>query len=478
MLKSYLGPFLLTFGISMFVFIMQFMWKYIDDLVGKGLSWWVIAKLLFYLSATLVPMTLPLAVLLSSIMTFGSFGEYYELTAVKSSGISLLRFMRPLIISVFLLSVGAFFFSNYVIPKANLKFGALLYDIRRQKPTLNIQEGIFNEDIEGVSIKVGKKDPDGKTLYKMIIYDHTQNNGNDNVILADKGQMLQTKNGLVLIMKLQKGVQYKEDLNIESASKNKMYITVFDKWERRFDLSQFALQRTNEIFFKDVSHMCNINQLEEKIDSVFTNIRKREDNMGENLQAYLLFTNPMVDTFASHAKPLNPITKNAYSSSGIDLMKGMSVDEKQDILEAAIGKARNIKSYTSAADRDIEYLSKDRYEFRVEYYRKFKLSVICLLFLFIGAPLGAIIRRGGLGWPFFFSILIFIVFYAFNIIGEKMAEEGSINIFIGAWLSVIIMIPIASFLTLKSNSDSVIFNSETYTKLLRRLFQAKAKAKA
>jgi lipopolysaccharide export system permease protein len=262
---------------------------------------------------------------------------------------------------------------------------------------------------------------------------------------------------------------------MENGSKNKMYITVFDKWERRFDLSQFALQRTNEIFFKDVSHMCNINQLEEKIDSVFSNVRKREDNMGENLQSYLLFSNAAVDTFVLHASPLPPITVNASSGSGLQLLKGLGETEKQDILEAALGKARNVKSYTSAAQRDIDYLSKDRYEFRVEYYRKFKLSVICLLFLFIGAPLGAIIRRGGLGWPFFFSILIFIVFYAFNIIGEKMAEEGSINIFVGAWLSVIIMIPIASFLTLKSNSDSVIFNSETYTKIIRRIFQPKAK---
>jgi lipopolysaccharide export system permease protein len=191
---------------------MQFLWKYIDDLVGKGLDAWVILKLMVFVSATLVPMALPLAILLSSIMTFGAFGESYELTAIKSTGVSFIRFMRPLMFFIFLLSIGAFFFSNNIIPYANLKSGALLYDIRKQKPTLNIKPGVFNDDIQGITIFVGSKDEDGKTLHDLIIYDHMQGEGNIDVILAKKGQLLQTKKGDILIFKLENGVKYKEDL--------------------------------------------------------------------------------------------------------------------------------------------------------------------------------------------------------------------------------------------------------------------------
>lgn len=469
LIRSYIGPFILTFCIALFVLVMQFLWKYIDDLVGKGLEAWVIFKLLFYLSATLVPMVLPLAILLSSIMTFGGLGEHYELTAIKSTGISLVRFMKPLIIGISMLSIGAFFFSNNVIPKANLKFGSLLYDIRRQKPTLNMQEGIFNNDIEGVSIKVGKKDGDGKTLYDLIIYDHTQSTGNDNVIIAKKGQMLQSKNGIILIMKLQNGVQYKEEFNLEQSAKFKMYITKFDDWEKRFDLSQFALQRTDEIFFKDVSHMLDISQLQVKIDSVRSNMRRREDNMHENLQAYLLFSNNYADS--NRVKGSQTIIETLKGNSGVNILGKMPKAKKEEVLEQAIAKARNVKSYSSSSARDALYLHKDVNEFKVEIHRKFKLSVVCLLFFFIGAPLGAIIRKGGLGWPIFFSILIFICFYSVNMIGEKLAEDAVYQVFTGAWLSVIVLTPIALFLTVKANNDSALFNRETYTKPIEMILK-------
>ena len=468
LIKSYIGPFVLTFCIAQFVLIMQFLWKYIDDLVGKGLDSWVIFKLMVFVSATLVPMALPLAILLSSIMTFGAFGESYELTAIKSTGVSFIRFMRPLMIFIFILSIGAFFFSNNIIPFANLKSGALLYDIRKQKPTLNIKPGVFNDDIQGITIFAGSKDPDGKTMRDLIIYDHTQNSGNTDLIMAKKGQLLQTKKGDVLIFKLDNGVQYKEDLSVSDDKKYQLFQTNFDQWEKHFDLSQFALQKTDEIFFKDVSRMCNISQLQTKIDTVRGSIQSRKNNLYDNLKAYLFFSNPRFDSIAKATSTFPIVLSNI---KGLDLVKNESRMEQQDIIEVATAKARNIKSYTGSSTKDIFYLRSDLNEFKVEYHRKFKLTFICILFFFIGAPLGAIIRKGGLGWPIFFSIIIFIFFYAINIIGERIAEGSTYQVFTGTWMSVYVLTPMAIFLTIKANSDSSIFNKDTYLKKTKRLFQ-------
>ena len=398
----------------MFVLIMQFLWKYIDDLIGKGLDAIIICKLIFYLSATLIPLALPLAILLSSIMTFGSLGEHYELTSIKASGISLFNFMRPLTVFIIGISIFAFYLSNNVIPGANLKFGSLLHDIRRQKPTLSIKEDIFNEDIEGLSIKVGKKDEDGQTLYDLIIYDHLDGNGNNNVILARKGKMQQTKDGNILILFLQDGVQYKEDFSQTVERKPVLYVSKFDKWEKHFDLSQFALQRTNEALFKDISHMLNISQLQEKIDTMRSQIRYRATNMEENLQPYILFSEVRSDTVEKRAWKLKADVKSGSKDAIYQQLKSLPSDQSNSIIEMATSRARTVKSYTTQTNRDINNMRKDLNEYKVEYHKKFKLSFICLVFFFIGAPLGAIIRKGGLGWPIFFSILIFILFYSIS----------------------------------------------------------------
>ena len=447
---------------------MQFLWKYIDDLVGKGLDAWVIFKLMVFVSATLVPMALPLAILLSSIMTFGAFGESYELTAIKSTGVSFIRFMRPLMFFIFLLSIGAFFFSNNVIPYANLKSGALLYDIRKQKPTLNIKPGVFNDDIQGITIFVGAKDEDGKTLHDLIIYDHMQNEGNNDVILAKKGQLLQTKKGDILIFKLENGVQYKEDLNNTDDKQYQLFQTNFDQWEKHFDLSQFSLQKTNEVFFKDVSRMCNIYQLQVKIDTIRGSIQERKNSLRDNLKAYFSFVNPRYDTLKiTSVLPINILPKH----QGLEIIKKEKMFERQEIIELATAKARNVKSYTTSSAKDITYLRSDLNEFKVEYHRKFKLTFVCILFFFIGAPLGAIIRKGGLGLPIFFSIVIFIFFYAINIIGERIAEGATYQVFTGTWMSIYVMTPIAIFLTIKANNDSSIFNKESYVRRFNALIQ-------
>lgn len=466
-IKSYIGPLILTFFIAQFVLVMQFLWKYIDDLVGKGLDNIVVIKLIVYASATLVPMALPLGVLLASIMTYGKFGENYELTAVKSSGISLFRFMWPLIIFNFFLSLGGFWFSNNVIPKANLKFGALLYDIRKTKPTLNIEEGVFNDDIEGISIKCDSKDKDGKTLRGLIIYDHTSNQGNDHVIIAEKAEMVETGNDALLVMKLYNGSQYKEDLESPDPDKYELFVTNFKEYEKRFDLSQFAMKRTDENFFKNVSKMLNLRELNYRLDTIDSKLITKPKQLDDYLGTVIFSSSAVSDSF-----PLknNLVSDEVMNKKGAQILASYSLPEQDKYYDYALGRARNAQGYISNNIRDIKYLSEDLVELRIERFRKFKLSIVILVFFFVGAPLGGIIRKGGLGWPLFISILVFITFYAINIIGEEMAGKMKVGVFTGSWLSIYVLLPIGIFLTIAANNDSSLFNKETYLKPFKLLF--------
>jgi len=262
-IKSFIGPLILTFCIAQFVLVMQFLWKYIDDLVGKGLNTWVLIQLLAYASARLVPLALPLSVLLASIMTYGAFGEHFELTAAKSAGISLLRFMKPLVYTVTGISIFAFYFSNNLLPMANLKFSALLYDIRHQKPTMAIKPGIFYSGLDGFFIKAETKDDKTNSLSNITVYDHTSGKGDDHVITASGGKMIQDEDAMALTLLLENGKQYREMDPKVPTEKNtyQMVSTSFASWEKRFDLSQFKLSRTDESFFKDLKQMMNLRQL-------------------------------------------------------------------------------------------------------------------------------------------------------------------------------------------------------------------------
>ncbi|MFM9055326.1 MAG: LptF/LptG family permease, partial [Bacteroidota bacterium] len=265
-LKSFIGPFLLTFFISLFVLLMQFLWKYIDDLVGKGLDGIVVAELLFYTSANLVPMALPLAILVSSIMTFGNMAEHFELTAAKAAGVSLQRIMLPLLFTALIISSAAFLFSNHVLPYTNLKMGSLLYDIRQQKPSLAIREGVFYNGIEGYSIKVGAKDSDGNTLRKVMIYDHTGSIGNRKVVMAESGKMETTPDQKTLVLTLYQGTGYEEQSKHRNgADVHPLLRNTFDEYVIRFDLSQFKLNRTNEDLFRGGHQMMSLAQLHHAI---------------------------------------------------------------------------------------------------------------------------------------------------------------------------------------------------------------------
>ena len=269
--KSFIGPFFLTFCIAQFVLVMQFLWKYVDDLVGKGLETWVLMKLLVYASASLVTLALPLAVLLASIMTYGDFGEHFELTAVKSSGVSLLRFMLPLMFTVTGISLFALYFSNNILPQANLKFRSLLYDITHQKPTVALKPGIFYAGIDGYFIKVMGKDDKTNTLNNITVYDHTSGHGDDHVITAEKGSMTQDEEQMALTLYLENGRQYREIDPKNPAQRDSTYEMVntsFQSWVKRFDLTQFKLNRTDQNLFKGLKQMMNLKELNRDIDTM------------------------------------------------------------------------------------------------------------------------------------------------------------------------------------------------------------------
>ncbi len=461
--KSFTGPFILTFFIAQFVLVMQFLWKYVDDLVGKGLEIWILSKLILYASASLVTLALPLAVLLSSIMTYGSFGEHYELTAVKSSGISLMRFMLPLMITVMGISLFALYFSNNILPEANLKFKSLLYDITHQKPTVAIKPGIFYSGIDGYFIRVKSKDDKTNTLYDITVYDHTSGHGNDHVITASQGSMTQDEEQMSLQLHLQNGRQYREiDPKDPQQKENnhEMMNTSFSSWEKRFDLSQFKLARTDESYFKGLKQMLNLRQLTGLIDTMRLEQQKTTKGMVEYNRPYFYFDRYRLDS--SKTENISPI---AFKQA-TDLLNEYNKDKKIQVMELAMTKARNIKNYAEVTSKQVDFKDHDIILHLIEVYRKFTLSIACLVLFFIGAPLGSIIRKGGLGWPLFYCVLLFIVYHVTSMIGEKLAENNVLTAFGGMWLSTVVLLPVGIFLTFKATMDSRLFNFDYYRALL------------
>ncbi len=464
-LKSYIGPFIMTFFIAMFVFFMMFIFKYIDDFVGKGLAASLLAQLFFYFSFTTIPMALPLAVLLSSLMTFGNLGEHFELTAMKSAGMSLQKIMFPLLIVVIGLSIGAFYFSNNVLPYTNLKVGSLLYDIRSSKPALLFKDGVFNHSIDGFSIRVGKKGKDGHTLNDVLIYDHRSMQGNNIVLTAKTGTMEETPDKLFLVLTLNNGMSYKDILENEKAAHT--HPMMRDKFEQRiirFDLSEFQMSRTSEDLFKGNQQMLNLSQLSYYIDS--TN-HSNETRIGD-------FSKQLKNSYYSHvADKMNKLDSIKTKPEQIRLMSQLSKEQQQSIIEGAANIARSAKAYSDSIASDYNSNDMAIRRFEAEWHRKFTLSVACLVLFFIGAPLGAIIRKGGLGMPVVVSVLFFITFHILSITGEKLVKEGAMPAYQGMWMATAILLPIGIFLTFKATSDSVLFDIDAYINPIKNLFTRK-----
>jgi lipopolysaccharide export system permease protein len=466
--NAYIGPFLLTFFIAMFFLIMQFLWKYIDDLLGKGLDVYILTELMFYASANLVPMALPIAILLSSIMTFGNLAESNEMTAMKSVGLSNLRIMRPLIIFIFAISIGSFFFANYTWPVANLKFRALIADIAHQRPTLSFREKVFNNDIDHFSIRINEKVKNKPDHFKGVrIADHSAPaNFNQPLykkdIFSEEGNIKKTADDKYMILSMKNGVMEEELIRgLDSSDIFPHQSTQFKEAKIRMDLSSLKMQRTNTDLFKDLYEMFNMEQLNFAIDSVEKQNVKILDNFSESHKfAFLIFREPIKNA----QNPNDTITFNKH----VKIMKADAANPQlqRNTSEDAANTLRNAQTTYNFSLDQIANNNKVISLMKVEWHRKLTLPIACILLFFIGAAMGTIIKKGGIGAPIVAATILFLVYYIISITGEKMAKGGALSPFTGMWLSALILTPVAILLLQQSNSDSKLFDLDTYKRLL------------
>jgi lipopolysaccharide export system permease protein len=453
----------MTFFIALFILLMQFLWKYIDDLVGKGLEWYIIAKLMFFASSTFVPYALPLAILLSSLMMFGNLGEHYELVAMKSAGISLNRIMKPLVIVSILISLLGFYFSNVVLPTANLKFLSLLFDVREKKLAFNIKEGVFYSGIDGFVIRVGKKDPDGNTIRDVMVYDHTKHQGNISLTVAKWGKMELTPDKRFLIFRLYNGMNYEERTDLRgSAITHPFQHTRFNEQYQQFDLSTFQLTRTDEKLFKNNYEMMNTSQLKKSIDSIHKQTLKDQIDFGK-MFIHNYFYLSSRDTLKKHAR------KELVQKPVTDLLAGFSPADRNRILESAKNSAFGVNENLKASSENFYGKEKNLHRYEVALHKKFTFSIACFLLFFIGAPLGAIIRKGGLGLPAVISTIFFILFWILSITGEKYAVEGVLPAYQGMWIAPLVLLPIGVFLTYKATIDASLLDVDAWVKFFMNL---------
>ena len=459
-LKSFLGPFVLTFAVVEFILLTQYMLKYLDDLVGKDLGAPLIIQLLGYFSLNMVPVALPLAVLLSSLMTFGNLGEHHELTAIKTSGISLLRILRPVFFVAVLLSVGAFFFNENIVPKANLKAYSLLWDIRQKKPSLDIREKIFYNGIPGYSIKVDKKFDDGSTLKGVMIYDHSQANGNRNVILADSGRMYTKFNDQFLALDLYNGQMFADEAQGTMSSSNGsgagFFRQRFNSQKILFNLSSFDLDRTREELFKGSKMMLNTKELKQVTDSLRTKLRKEKKAMSYQIGPY--YTYLRIDSL-----------RRATPVPAVKVSKREILPVTRDLYAHAANKARNIRSFTTTSTDSHKVTYREANNYEIEIFKKYTQSAACLIMFLIGAPLGAIIKKGGLGMPVIISIIFFIIYYVLTILGEKWGREGLVVVPAGMWAANMILLPIGLFFLYQARNDSNLLEVDFWRKFNLRL---------
>lgn len=478
-LSSFIGPFFVTFFICIFVLLMQFLWKYLDELVGKGLEFSIIAELMLYAMSHLVPLALPLSMLLASIMTFGNLGESNELLAMKAAGISLTRIMRSLIILGTFISVFAFYFSTELLPITNKKFGALLWSIRSQRPEMSIKEGMFSNDIDNFAIRVGHKDKSGKVLYDIMIYDHRNGQANVYVTVADSGIMEITDDKKYMIMTLFDGESYHDEKS-KTRKRKKEYPLRWEKFSKETIITQLRnmdFERKDENSFSTNYKAMPMKQLVHDADSLSRDLDKRQSNYSTKMNYLSSLTRKVVSLSQPDSLRKKPEIEETVYIDIDSIVGNMSRKVKLDIISHALRDARTNQRSISEAKENLKITSKWRNKFWIEWHRKYTLSVACLIFFFIGAPLGAIIRKGGLGMPLIISVVLFIFYYIVSMTGEKFSREGVSAIWEGMWFSTFVFLPAGIFLTYKAANDSVILNIDSYIALLKKLVPFKKKAK-
>lgn len=509
MLKSFVGPFAVSFGIALFVLIMQFLWLYIDEIAGKGVNILVLVELIAYLSISMFRMALPIAVLIASVMVMGALAERYELSSMKSAGVSLLRVMRGLIFCAVGISVFSYVCSDFLIPISNLKFKSRLYDIRKQKPALTLEKGVFNEDFRQFVIRIGDKEKDGETISDVLIEDQS-NVGrlNFNQILSDSGQMYTTDDKRYFVMNLFRGTQYQEPGSNNSSQKQRYPFirTNFKSWTKVWDMKEFEMTRTDDERFKSQRSMLSMNQLRFNVDSlnnlVYNNQQSIAQDMLANVKRQLI-------------KPVVSVPPKTSASVTKLKNKTMRSQEIKALAEKAMEDARNqqglftdaSKAYKQVLDKPLnQYTSFDQTfmegargallrEAKVrsnfykniyttqstliknrrlesvktayELYTNYGFALICLVFIFIGAPMGAIIRKGGFGYPVLVSIIFFVTFIMLTILCRKFAELLILSPFWAAMLPCILLAPVGIVLTRKAQNDSQMVNTDRLQQLIR-----------
>jgi lipopolysaccharide export system permease protein len=475
LLKTFLPLFIMTFGICLFIFLMHFLWRYIDEMVGKGIEMYVLAKLFFYAALTFVPQALPLAILFASLMTFGNLGEQLELLAMKSSGISLVRIMKPLTFFLVIIAIWAFFFQNNVIPVSQVKMYTLLYSVQQKSPELEIPESTFYTGISGKNIYVKKKDKKAKLLKDIMIYDYSEGFNNVCVIVADSGRLKTSVNKKYLVMTLYSGESFENLKGNKNRAREAKDAVPYRR--ESFDTMEMLIEfdgnfnMSNESIFQDRYVGKNIASLQQSIDSMtvrIDSVKQVESNAlyAQSYRKTLARVVPTGETEKSAGKDALATDKPIINFDS--LYRVQQPDIKASLLSYSKRNIDNLLMNYGFKSTTLSYEEKEIRRHHTEMHKKFTLSFACLIFFFIGAPLGAIIRRGGLGAPAVISVFLFVVYYIIDNIGYKMARDGVWLPWQGMWLSSTILLPLGFFLTYKAVNDSVILNAETYIDAIKR----------
>jgi lipopolysaccharide export system permease protein len=497
LLRSFFPPFVATFFIAVFVLILQILWVYIDDIIGKGSSLLFILEMVFYLSMTLVPLALPIAVLISSVMVMGNLAERYELSSLKSAGVSLGRIMLPLMVVSSLVGVFSFISSNYLIPIANLKGKTRLYDVRKQKPNLNLEAGVFNEDFEGYVIYAGNKSTDGRHIYDVLIYT-TDYSRSLQVVTADQGQLYVTPDQRYMVMELENGRQYQELEPGSNPGSHPFLRSEFRSWQKLFDLGQFNLERTDEASFRTHSTVMTISQIRMARDSILAMRAERDHSFRMQVSPYLykeaevsvqdsvpeegggfralkeLREERRVDISAmtTRAEGQVVVQDSALLAGGqaSALLDTYKDKDHMLLMGRARVTARSVHGEALSVNRVKEDLDRNLAKYSLEIHLKYSLAFICVIFLFIGAPMGALVRKGGFGYPLLIAICFFMLFMILNMLFKSLAEKLIISPILGAWMPCLILLPLGLFLTHRAMIDARIIETEALTGPLARLF--------
>lgn len=474
-LKNYLLLFAGTFFICLFIFIMQFIWQYIDDLVGKGLSWDVLLEFFFYASLTLVPMSLPLAVLLASLISFGNMGEKLELLSMKAAGVPLVRILLPIFIVALLVCGASFVFQDRIQPKATRQLATLLWSMRQKSPELDIPEGIFYSDIPGYSIFVQKKDTKTGMLHGVMIYSTQGGYDKMEIVLADSARLQGTEDQKFLRLTMYEGERFR---NMDSQTGNMLKANIpymretfhtevamipFDASFNMMDANLFNGDAKTKELTKILSGIDSLNSVSDSIGRHYRKVAKNQYLKGA-------FPKEVSDSAALMAK--------AQEQEPLDsTYLRLSPDQRKTVIKSALSNAQSIQAEFEFRGMTTESTNMTLRRHHMEARKKFTNSLACLIFFFIGAPLGAIIRKGGLGVPVVVSVLVFIFYYIVNAGGEKMAKSGEWAVWFGIWLSTMVLTPIGLFLINRANKDSVVFNIEGYQNFFKRLLGIRTKRK-